>query len=125
MFKLDIKSREPMYEQLEKLITKYVSLGVLAPDDKLPSVRAMAQELGINPNTVAKTYKILESRDIIYTMAGKGVFVANNDSAKAKLKADAVKAFSSAVKAAKDVGISEEALNNIVKSAYKGGNADD
>ena len=125
MFKLDVKSREPMYEQLEKLITKYVSLGVLAPDDKLPSVRAMAQELGINPNTVAKTYKILEARGIIYTIAGKGVFIANNDSAVKKLKDDAIKSFSSAVKSAKDAGFSDSELSKVINSIYKGGNADD
>ena len=55
MFTIDQHSRQPIYEQLKEQIIRYVSLGVLQPQDRMPSVRILARELGINPNTVVKT----------------------------------------------------------------------
>jgi len=75
MFSLDTKSREPIYSQIEKGIIKYISLGIYQADEPLPSVRSLACELGINPNTVAKAYKNLEVCGVVYTKAGKGIFV--------------------------------------------------
>lgn len=75
MFSLDSRSREPIYTQLEKNIIKYINLGIYEKDSMLPSVRNLALELGINPNTVSKAYKSLEQRGVVYTVAGKGVFV--------------------------------------------------
>ena len=77
MFSIDMRSREPIHTQLEKSIVKYINLGVYEKDSALPSVRALACELGINPNTVSKAYKNLEQQGVIYTVAGKGVFVAS------------------------------------------------
>lgn len=75
MFSLDTRSREPIYAQLEKKIIKYINLGIYEKDTALPSVRSLACELGINPNTVSKAYKSLEQNGVVYTVAGKGVFV--------------------------------------------------
>lgn len=79
MFHINAKSREPIYEQLEKLIIKYISLKIILPGEQLPSVRSMAQELGVNPNTVQKAYSSLEDSGFVFTVVGKGVFVCNND----------------------------------------------
>ena len=54
VFILDQKSRYPIYEQLYQSVTRMAALGVLEPEEQLPSVRALAQELGVNPNTVQK-----------------------------------------------------------------------
>ena len=59
MFQIDTASRVPIYEQLKNSIVNLAAAGVLKPDDQLPPVRTMALELGINPNTVAKAYKLL------------------------------------------------------------------
>lgn len=75
MFSLDTRSREPIYTQLEKNIIKYINLGIYKKDSMLPSVRTLALQLGINPNTVSKAYKSLEQSGVVYTVAGKGVFV--------------------------------------------------
>ena len=75
MFSLDIKGSEPIYTQLEKAIVRYINLGVFEKDSMIPSVRSLALELGINPNTVSKAYKNLEEKGVIYTVAGKGAFV--------------------------------------------------
>lgn len=69
----------PIYEQLMFGIKQDILLGILQPGDRLPSVREMAQQQLINPNTVAKAYKGLESQGVISTIMGRGTFVAEND----------------------------------------------
>ena len=59
MFSVSVSNREPIYTQLEKNIIRYINLGVYEKNSMLPSVRALACELGINPNTVSKAYKNL------------------------------------------------------------------
>lgn len=74
MFTLDYQSRLPIYEQLYKSIIKMASLGVMEPNEKLPSVRVLGQQLGVNPNTVQKAYQMLE-RDSNYLFhTGKRIF---------------------------------------------------
>lgn len=75
MFSIDVSGREPIYIQIEKSIIKFINLGVYEENSPLPSVRSLAMELGINPNTVSKAYRDLEQQGVIYTIAGKGVFV--------------------------------------------------
>lgn len=125
IFKLDTKSRLPMYEQLENLISKYVLLGVLEADEKLPSVRTMAKLLGINPNTVAKSYKSLESKGIIYTISGKGVYVSEGDAAARHMEKENIARFKNAVKSAKTANVEKDVLIRIIENEYEGGNNDD
>ena len=75
MFSIDVSGREPIYIQIEKSIIKFINLGIYEENSPLPSVRSLAMELGINPNTVSKAYRDLEQQGVIYTIAGKGVFV--------------------------------------------------
>lgn len=75
---LDYKKREAIYEQIVNEIERYVSLGVLKPNEKIPSVRNMALDLGINPNTVKKAYDILEDRGVIVTLSTKGTFISDS-----------------------------------------------
>ena len=78
MYLITLQGKESIYEQIRDQITKFVKLGVLKPDDKLPSVRTLAMELGINPNTVQRAYNQLEQEHIIYTINKKGAFVASD-----------------------------------------------
>ena len=75
MINLDYQSRVPIYEQIVKRIKKYVALGILKPEEQIPSIREMAASLGINPNTVKKAYSILEQRGTIVTLSTKGTFI--------------------------------------------------
>ena len=75
MFLLNPKDKTPIFSQLKKQILDFIALGILKENDQLPSVRSLASDLGINPNTVAKAYQELELEGYLYTMAGKGVFV--------------------------------------------------
>lgn len=75
MFDLDLRSRKPIYEQLVDKFKELIISEVLAPDEKLPSVRTLAQQLTINPNTIQKAYRELERQGFIYSVQGKGNFV--------------------------------------------------
>ena len=70
MITLDLTGRAPIYEQICSQFSSLISKGVLKENDKLPSSRMLAKELGLNPNTVAKAYSRLEHDEIIYSVAG-------------------------------------------------------
>ena len=78
MINLDYQSRTPIYEQIINEIEKYVSLGILKPKEQILSIREMASNLGINPNTVKKAYSELENRGVIQTFSTKGTFISEN-----------------------------------------------
>ena len=75
MFTINTKSTVPIFEQIIEQVGKYITLGILQPKDQLPTVRVLAKELGINPNTVSKAYKACEDMNLIYSELGKGYFV--------------------------------------------------
>ena len=125
LYRLNAGSKEPLYEQLEALIAKYACLGVLEAHEQLPSVRVMAGELGINPNTVAKAYKNLETKGIIYSVGGKGAFVSDNEAAKLYVLRQSKTEFKAAVLKAKNAGMTAESLTKMIEEIYKGGSADD
>lgn len=75
MLELDLRSRAPIYEQLVEKIKQLIINNVLKPDEQLPTVRALASELTVNPNTIQKAYRELEYRGYIYSVPGKGNFV--------------------------------------------------
>ena len=75
---LDYQSRIPIYEQIVNNIEKYVAVGILREKSQIPSIRELAKNLGINPNTVKKAYDILENKGVIMTISTKGTFISNN-----------------------------------------------
>lgn len=76
MILIDYKSRTPIYEQIIENVKTLIVSGVLQRDEQLPSVRQLAQELAINPNTIQRAYEALEGEGYLYTVAGKGSFAA-------------------------------------------------
>lgn len=72
---LDFRSGVPIYEQVMRQIKRLVSGGVLKPGDQLPTVRALAQELRVNFNTIARAYRLLDEARIISTQQGRGTFI--------------------------------------------------
>lgn len=120
MFMLNPHDKSPIFQQLKKQITDMVALGVLKENDQLPSVRALAGQLGINPNTVAKAYHELELEGLVYTIAGKGIFI------KEAILSDQIinskiNDFKAVVLECKKYSISENKLNEVIKIMYKGG----
>ncbi len=75
MFKIDLKNKKSIYEQVIDGIKEEIISGNFRPDDKLPSVRDLAAKLTVNPNTIQKAYTVLEEQGYVYTVAGRGNFV--------------------------------------------------
>lgn len=73
---VDLRNPKPLYEQIKDNIKHLIISGALTQDEKLPSVRELAQTTSINPNTIQKAYKDLENEGMIYTVTGRGNFVA-------------------------------------------------
>ena len=76
MIQLNYRDAKPIYEQIKDGLRRLVITGAIAKDEKLPSVRELASELAINPNTIQRAYRELESEGYIYTVSGKGSFAA-------------------------------------------------
>jgi GntR family transcriptional regulator len=81
MFVLDLRSRVPIYEQITQKFTELIIKDVLKPDEQLPPVRLLANQLTVNPNTIQKAYRELEHMGYIYSVPGKGHFVISAASA--------------------------------------------
>ena len=88
MISLNYRDSRPIYAQIKDGIKKLVVSGALRDGDKLPSVRDLAAELSINPNTIQRAYRELESEGFIYTLAGKGSFAAPQTNASAERRAE-------------------------------------
>lgn len=123
MFSLNYDSREPIYEQLYNNVVKLVALGVLKPDEQLPTVRALAKDVGVNPNTVAKVYQMLERDKVIYSVVGRGSFIAPNASPDSLKMITAARLLGEAIDKAVELGITKDDINTIVKEYFEKGGA--
>ena len=81
MISLNYRDSRPIYEQIRDGLRKLIVTGALSADEKLPSVRALAAQLAINPNTIQRAYNELEGEGYIYSVPGKGSFAAANAAA--------------------------------------------
>lgn len=79
MITIDYQSRAPLYEQIVEKFQMLILTGALPPGSQMPSVRSLALELSINPNTIQKAFALLEQQGYIFPIKGKGSFVAEND----------------------------------------------
>lgn len=79
MFHINASSNTPIFEQIVLEIGKYIALDIFKADDKLPSVRTLARDLGINPTTVAKAYSESEKIGMTFSIPGKGHFVSSKE----------------------------------------------
>lgn len=125
MLTVNFSSRTPVYQQLYDDVIRLVSLGVLKSDTKLPPVRILATELGINPNTVQKAYKMLEKAGYIYSTVGRGSFVSNkldqNQAEKIQAKNDLKESIDKAYKK----GITKDEMIELVDEITSGGRVND
>ena len=123
---VDLRSRTPIFEQIINSVRKLVILGLMEPDEPMPSVRALAAELAINPNTIQKAYAELERQGVIYSLAGRGNFVSyDTSSLKDEHHTMLLSAIAESVAQAASYGIGESEIIAAVKTAYennKGGN---
>lgn len=121
MIILDYRDRRPIYEQVVERFQELMMTGVLRADSQLPSVRSLAMELSINPNTIQRAYAELEHRGYIYSVKGKGSFVADNDQVK-KAGLEAVLTHQEELaREARKLGVREEQLCDIIHQIYDRG----
>ena len=118
MFIVDLQSKVPIFEQIIKQILEFISIGVLLPYDKLPSVRQVASSIGVNPNTVSKAYQELENQGYIYSVKGKGCFISDNQTDQL-IKDDKLKEFQDIVIDMKKHQIDKNQLFTIIEDIYK------
>jgi GntR family transcriptional regulator len=117
---IDPRSGIPIYLQLIEQVKRSVALGALSGGEQLPTVKQLASDLVINPNTVARAYRELERDGIIETAAGRGSFVRRHDSVNGAHSAAADVArhgFDGAVREAKSLGLGREDTRKLFQSA--------
>ncbi|MBQ6856489.1 MAG: GntR family transcriptional regulator, partial [Lachnospiraceae bacterium] len=119
MIILDYKDRRPIYEQVIEKLEELMLLGVLKENDPMPSVRSLAMDLSINPNTIQRAYSELERRGYIYVVKGKGSFVAENSVMREDRKRDLLVQVSEIIDEAIRLGISNQEIKNMVDIQYK------
>lgn len=121
MILLDYRDKRPIYEQIvEKLEQLIISSG-LEPLTKMPSVRSLAMELSVNPNTVQRAYAQLEQDGYLYTVSGRGSFVTDESEWRENRQGKMLKEWQEITLKAKEAGLTEEQLAEELHQIYEGG----
>ena len=122
LFRPNPSSGVPIYLQLMEQVKHNIETGALRPGEQLPGIRPLAEELVINPNTVAKAYRELEHEGIIELRHGAGAFVSSNG--RAKKATDTLRAGQTLVTAAVDKlrerGVTDEEIRRLFEAALGG-----
>ena len=121
MISIDNRDPRPLYEQVVDGFRKLIVAGVLGPDEKLPSVRSLATQLAINPNTIQRAYNELERDGYIYSVPGKGSFASGNAGEDEKRRTGLLEQFKALAAELRFLGADEEELISLVRGAYRTG----
>lgn len=117
---VDLRDRKQLYEQLIDNIKALILAGELGKDDKLPSVRSLAKELGINPNTIQKAYAELERCGVIVSMPGRGsIVLAERNSLRDEMSGKLENAMAALAREMRESGITGEEFVNAAKAAWE------
>ncbi len=120
MITVDMRDRKPIYEQLIDNIRTLAVQGHLKPDEHLPSVRQLAAELAINPNTIQKAYAELERQNVIYSLPGRGNFISPNIGAVAKQEKERqLHALYTQLQQAKNAGAERAEILSLLDAVYE------
>lgn len=121
LIQLNYRDSKPIYEQIKDGFRKLVISGSLLADEKLPSVRELASSLAINPNTIQKAYRDLESEGYLYTIAGRGTFVAKQEEILDTRQEELLLQFDEVVEELFFLSVKEADLTERMKKLAKGG----
>lgn len=119
MIILDYKDRSPIYEQVVERFKDLIINQVLEPDAQMPSVRSLAMDLSINPNTIQRAYAELERQGFIYTVKGKGSFVSKSSQFIQAKKEEIFQSVFKLIAQAIRIGITEDQFIIKVKDGFK------
>lgn len=117
---LNYQDPRPVYEQITDYFKKLILTGALKKESQMPSVRQMAAELSINPNTIQKAYAILESEGFIYSVKGKGNFVAGNEALLESKRREWITKMTEFLKEGREIGVSREQVEKITEKVFGG-----
>ena len=123
MIVLDYRDSRPLYEQVAERLRELMFKGALPQDAQLPSVRSLATELSINPNTIQRAYTELERQGYIYSIQGKGSFVSDGRHLAEGIRKDWEKQFDAAIEEGLRIGVSYQDMIKILEER-EGGKAD-
>ena len=114
MITINYRDPRPIYEQIQTELRRLMLTGLLPPRSRLPSVRELAGQLAINPNTIQRAYRELEADGYILSVAGKGSFVAQVDQLAEQQKKQAVDAFRAAAQKLRQLGLTQAQLAQLL-----------
>jgi len=120
LISIDYQSKIPFYEQIAERLKTLILKGVLKPHTQLPSVRSLAVNLSINPNTIQKAYTMLEQQGYIYSAQGRGNFVAESTELIDEQKNSVLEQIERLFKYGKELGIEREAYTGMLEKIYRG-----
>lgn len=125
MIQLNYRDSKPIYEQIQDGLKRLIITGAIAPDEKMPSVRELASQLAINPNTIAKAIRELEQEGYIYTITGRGSFAADRKDISAGRNDQLLKKFDEIVKELLFLNENKDDLKQRIEALAKGGDDHD
>ena len=120
MIRLDYRDARPIYEQVRDGLRRLVVTGALVQGEKLPSVRAMASTLAINPNTIQRAYTQLEAEGYVYTVSGRGTFVSEGQEQNRQRRREVTARVLPLMAELRDLGMTREEWTDL----WKGGDRD-
>lgn len=123
MIVIDYQNRKPIYEQIVERFQTLIITGAMEADSQMPSVRSLAVDLSINPNTIQKAYSVLEQEGYIYPVRGRGNFVSGNSELKVKKQEAFFASLERLVRQGKELDIGKETFMQKADQYYEEGQA--
>ena len=124
MISINTRDPRPIYLQIKEGLCRLILTGVLTEDEKLPSVRELAGQLAINPNTIQRAYRELELEGFIYSVTGRGSFVAALSQVDEGRKAARMAEFRAAAQELMNLGMTRAALTAMLEELEQEGSHD-
>ena len=118
MILLDYRDKRPIYEQMVDKLERLIASGGLEQGSKMPSVRSLAVELAVNPNTVQRAYTLLEQEGYLYTITGRGSFVAPEREWRDGQRRRVLAEWVAMTRKARDAGLAQQALGELLDQVY-------
>lgn len=122
MISINYRDPRPIYEQVKSSLRRLILTGTMQPEERLPSVRELSGKLAVNPNTVQRAYRELEAEGYIYSVPGKGSFVANDKKVDQSRVEALLKQFDEAVTELSFMGYTSD---DLIRRIQEGGSSND
>ena len=119
MILLDYRDKRPIYEQVVEKLEKMIISGGMEPLTRMPSVRSLAMELSVNPNTIQRAYAQLEQDGYLYTVSGRGSYVTAENEWRENKQSKVLKEWQDITRQAKEAGVLEEQLMEYLHRIYE------